>query len=176
MGAFMTSVYKQFEIAYPKYYKMDSLCKLAFLCSELLLRSNAITARYAPEDIAIVVANSASSLEVDTAHQATITDPQNYFPSPSLFVYTLPNILIGEIAIRNCIKGENTFFIFDKFDTDFMANYVNLLLNNNKAQCCIAGWVEYFEENCNAILYTVEKQPRQNSITHDTSNLITLIK
>ncbi len=173
---FLKTLYKHGQIAYPKYYKMDSLCKLAFLTSELLLQNNPITKKYQPEEIAIVVSNSASSLEVDTAHQATITDAENYFPSPSLFVYTLPNILVGEIAIRNCIKGENTFFIFDKFDAEFMSGYVNLLLNDNKCQCCIAGWVEYFESNCYACLYVVEKQPQATSIAHTKENLNTLIK
>ncbi len=173
---FLKTIYKNANIAYPKYYKMDSLCKLAFLTSELLLQNNPITTKYQPEDIGIVICNSASSLEVDTAHQATINDAENYFPSPSLFVYTLPNILIGEIAIRNCIKGENTFFIFDKFEAEFMSGYVNLLLNDNKCQCCIAGWVEYYENNCYACLYIVEQQPQANSIAHTKENLNTLIK
>jgi hypothetical protein len=155
---FIKSAYKNFQLNYPKFYKMDHLCKLAFVASDLLLKSNPIMQKYAPGDVSIIIANSASSLEIDTEHQNTISDKNNYFPSPAVFVYTLPNILIGEIAIRNCIKGENTFFIFDKFDADFMGSYTNSLLNGNKAKCCITGWVDFYEDQYEAFLYTVEKE------------------
>ncbi|HET6227724.1 MAG TPA: 3-oxoacyl-ACP synthase, partial [Bacteroidia bacterium] len=114
--------------------------------------------KYKPEDIAIVISNSASSIDIDQEHQRSITDKNNYFPSPSAFVYTLPNILIAEIAIKNNIKGENAFFIFDTFDAAFMSNYINSLLNTGKAACCIGGWVDFYEGNYHAFLYTVEKQ------------------
>ncbi|HEY0031066.1 MAG TPA: 3-oxoacyl-ACP synthase, partial [Bacteroidia bacterium] len=143
---------------------------LAFAASELLLRNNSL-AEYNKEDIAIIIANSASSLEIDTEHQNTISDKNNYFPSPAVFVYTLPNILIGEIAIRNSIKGENTFFIFDKFDADFMASYIDSLLNSGKAECCITGWVDFYENNYEAFLYTVEKKPGVLTIEHTTEQI-----
>lgn len=155
---FIKAAYKNFQLNYPKFYKMDHLCKLAIVASDLLLKSNPIMQKYAPEDVSIIIANSASSLEIDTEHQNTISDKNNYFPSPAVFVYTLPNILIGEIAIRNRIKGENTFFIFDKFDADFMGSYTNSLLNSNKTKCCITGWVDFYEDKYEAFLYTVEKE------------------
>src|SRR5205085_1455803 len=102
-AAFLKASYKHFQLNYPKFYKMDKLCQLAFLTSELLLKDNKITDKYSKEDISIVIENSSSSLEIDTEHQTTISDSTNYFPSPAVFVYTLPNILIGEIAIRNLI-------------------------------------------------------------------------
>ncbi len=173
---FFKSVYTHYQMAYPKFYKMDSLCKLAFVASELLIKTNKITHRYKPEDIAIIIANSASSLEIDTEHQKAISDKENYFPSPAVFVYTLPNILIGEIAIRNKIKGENTFFIFDKFDAEFIADYINLLLNSNKAKCCITGWVDFYEGRYEAFLYIVEKHSEHFSIEHTTEQLNKLYK
>lgn len=171
---FLKSTYKHYQLNYPKFYKMDNLCKLAFITSELLLKSNKVTEKYKSEDIAIIIANSASSLEIDTEHQSTISDKNSYFPSPAVFVYTLPNILIGEIAIRNSIKGENTFFIFDKFDADFMSSYIDSLLNSNKAQCCIAGWVDFYENNYESFLYTVEKQAGSLNIENTKEQLNTL--
>ena len=76
---FLKNSYKHFQLAYPKFYKMDSLCKLAFLASELLIKSSKITDNYAPDTIAVIVANSSSSLEIDTEHQQTIADKKNYF-------------------------------------------------------------------------------------------------
>ncbi len=173
---FVKAAYKHYEFNYPKFYKMDQLCRLAFVCSELLLRANKITANYATGDIAIIVANNAASLEIDTEHQSTIADANNYFPSPAVFVYTLPNILIGEIAIRNSIKGENTFFIFDTFDARFMNSYIQSVLNTGKAKCCIAGWVDFYENKYDAFLYTVEQTNKGLGIVHTEEQLNNLYK
>ncbi|MCX6297403.1 MAG: 3-oxoacyl-ACP synthase [Bacteroidetes bacterium] len=168
---FIKSVYKHFQFNYPKFYKMDHLCKLAFVTSELLLKSNPVTQKYSSEDIAIIISNSTSSLEIDTEHQNTISDKGNYFPSPAIFVYTLSNILIGEIAIRNSIKGENTFFIFDKFDPVFMSSYINSLLKSGKAKCCITGWVDFYENKYESFLYTVEKEQGTLKIEHTSEQI-----
>jgi len=173
---FIKAAYKHYELNYPKFYKMDSLCKLAFVASEVLLRANKITEHYAAEDIAIIIANSASSLEIDTEHQSAIADKSNYFPSPAVFVYTLPNILIGEIAIRNHIKGENTFFIFDTFDAAFMNSYLPSVLNSGRAKCCIGGWVDFYENGYDAFLYTLEKEANGLGLAHTTEQLNNLYK
>ncbi|MCW3101643.1 MAG: 3-oxoacyl-ACP synthase [Bacteroidetes bacterium] len=174
--AFIKSVYKHYQLNYPKFYKMDSLCQLGFIASELLLKDNKLTEKYNKEEIAIVISNGSSSLEIDTEHQQTISDKANYFPSPAVFVYTLPNILIGEIAIRNLIKGENTFFIFDKFDAQFTAQYINSLLNSGRAESCIAGWVDFYEGNYDAFLYTVEKTQGVIRAEHTAEQLLNIYK
>jgi hypothetical protein len=168
---FIKSIYKHFLISYPKFYKMDQLSRLAFVASELILKNNPITIKNEDADIAIIIANSASSLETDKEHQRNISDKNNNFASPAVFVYTLPNILIGEIAIRNSIKGENTFFIFDKFEADFMSSYINSLLNNNKIKCCITGWVDFYDNKYEAFLYTVEKEKGNLNLEHNSDQL-----
>jgi len=155
---------------------MDDFCKLGFLACELLLNHNNISTAYNKEDIAIILASSASSLQTDTKHQATIEDANNYFPSPSIFVYTLPNILIGEIAIRNQVMGENTCFIFRQFNTEFMSADVNSLLNSGRASCCISGWVDLYEDNYEAILYMVEKKAGKFGLEHTSENIKSLLK
>jgi hypothetical protein len=175
-AAFLKSVYRHYQLNYPKFYKMDRLCQLAFIASELLMKDNRLTDNYKSEETAIVISNSSSSLEIDTEHQQTISDSADYFPSPAVFVYTLPNILIGEIAIRNLIKGENTFFIFDKFDAQFTSSYINSLLDSGRAESCIAGWVEYYEGNYEAFLYTVEKKPGVIATEHTAEQLLNLYK
>ncbi|MEI6489271.1 MAG: 3-oxoacyl-ACP synthase [Bacteroidota bacterium] len=170
---FLKAAYTHYQLNYPKFYKMDSLCKLAMVASELLMRTNRINEKYASEDIALIIANGASSLEIDTEHQVSIADEANFFPSPAVFVYTLPNILIGEIAIRNKIKGENTFFIFDTFDEDFIHSYTDSLMNNDKAKCVIAGWVDFYEDKYRAFLYTVERTNEGEA--HTTTNINKLI-
>lgn len=152
---FSRQAYKNFKIQYPKFFKMDSLSKLAFLGSEILLEPIAL--KEGENNIALVLANKSSSLDTDIKHQNSISDKENYFPSPAVFVYTLPNICLGEISIRHQLKSENSFFVFDDFNIEFMSEYSNLLLNTNRARIVLCGWVEFFNSDYNAFLCTITK-------------------
>ncbi len=153
---FIKPLYKQEEINYPKFYKMDSLSKLGFLTSELVLRLCNLK-KYKEEELGVVLSNSSSSLDTDMVHQATITDRYNYFPSPSVFVYTLPNIVTGEICIRFKIKGENAFLISEKFDERLIFNYVNELMGRNRVQASLCGWIDLLGDKFEALVMFVEK-------------------
>ncbi len=150
---FSKKAYQNFEINYPKFFKMDNLSKLAFLGSELLLKT--VIDPLIENNIALLFANKSSSLDTDVKYQESISDPESYFPSPAVFVYTLPNICLGEISIKHQLKSENSFFIFDAFNSEFMMNYANILLNTKKADKVLCGWVEYFNEEYKAFLYLV---------------------
>ena len=157
-ATFIKALYKKEAISYPKFYKMDNLSKLGFLSAEMLLKDTAFLDRYRKEEIGIVIMNSSSSLDTDLAYNETIKDKSNYFPSPSVFVYTLPNILIGEICIRHKIKGENAFLVSDQFDPGKVIESVKLLLDKDHAQACLCGWVEVLGENFESVLFLVEKE------------------
>jgi len=150
---FLLSVYKHLNINYPRFYKMDNLSKLGWLASEILLKNSFQKENYRPEDIGLILSNANSSLDTDQKYMASVKD----IPSPLLFVYTLPNIVTGEICIRNNFKGEDAFFVFDSFNADFIENYVSSLLDNNILQVCICGWIELLGEDYKAALFLVEK-------------------
>jgi hypothetical protein len=157
-ATFIKALYKKEQLNYPKFYKMDNLSKLGFLTAELIFKSRNIPDHYKREEFGVIIANSSSSLDTDIHYQDTISDSTSYYPSPSVFVYTLPNILIGEICIKNRIKGENAFLISKKFDAELMCNYVEDLLQNNRVQACICGWVELLHEDYESCLMIIEKE------------------
>jgi hypothetical protein len=157
---FSISIYKKFAINYPKFHKMDNLSKLAFLSAELLLRDKKLDQKYAGDDIGIVFMNRSSSLDCDRHHQDTIIDRSNYFPSPSVFVYTLPNVAIGETSIRHKIFGEGNCFVMEKFNSQFMVSYVQQLFYNEIIKCCIAGWVEIDGNDFESVVFLIEKTDR----------------
>ena len=160
---FIKSVYRNYKIGYPKFFKMDNLSKLGFITSELLLKQDDLLSSYKNDEIGVIISNSGSSIDTDIKYYNTIKDKSNYFPSPSVFVYTLPNIMIGEICIRNKIMGESTFFISEKFNPDFLYNYINILFNTSKIKSCISGWVEYEENKYESFLFLVEKENKKNN-------------
>ena len=153
---FSKKAYQQFEINYPKFFKMDNMSKLAFISAELLLKNEINPDQ--ENNIALVLSNKSSSLDTDVKYQNSISNPDEYYPSPAVFVYTLPNICLGEISIRHQLKSENSFFIFDQFNPEFLNNYANVLLQTNKAEKVLCGWVEYFDEEYNGFLYLLENE------------------
>jgi hypothetical protein len=167
---FLLSAYNHFDFKYPKFYKMDNLSKLGWLGAEILLMGSFTKKNYAPEEVGVVLSNANSSLDTDLKYFETTKD----FASPSLFVYTLPNIVMGEICIRNNFKGENAFFVQEKFDADFIEQYVNNLVNNNILQACICGWLDVLKEDYEAMLFLVEKNNTANSIAFTTENMKSL--
>lgn len=166
---FSKQAYRNFDIQYPKFFKMDALSKLAFLGAELLL--SPITSSEQENNIALVLANKSSSLDTDVKYQESISDKENYYPSPAVFVYTLPNICLGEISIRHQLKSENSFFIFDVFNTEFISNYSNILLDSDKADIVLCGWVEFFNDDYKAFLCTISKEENTKYINETINTL-----
>ncbi len=152
---FLEEAYRRLEIGYSKFFKMDRLSKLGILAAEVLLAQGFDMTKYAPEHIGVVLGNTNASLDADIRYYESVKN----IPSPALFVYTLPNIVIGEISIRHQLKGENAFFIAEGFDASLLHFYVTDLMRHHQVDCCIAGRVEIVGEAYEAILWLVEKEP-----------------
>ena len=153
---------------------MDKLCKLGWLASEILLKDSYKKDNYRAQDIGLILSNANSSLDTDQKYMESVND----IPRSSLFVYTLPNIVTGEICIRNNFKGEDAFFLFDGFNAAFIENYVNNLLDNNVLQACICGWIELVGDEYKAVLFLVEKLKSKEAVafTKEKMNKIFEIK
>ena len=154
----LADIYKEHINDYPKFYKMDPLCKAGFVASELLLNAEGRRQEQWGESRGVVLFNAASSLADDRNYQATIDDPETSFPSPSLFVYTLPNVLTGEIAIRNHFYGETNFIVLPTFDSDAMASVMEMTFSDGSLQSLVTGWVDcYSESEYDVLMLIVER-------------------
>ena len=156
-GEFFTNTYRYNNISYAKFFKMDNLCKLGFLTSELLLRGKNISGIYPGHEVGILLSNAGSSIDTDRNHQKSISKRDEYFPSPSVFVYTLANIVIGEICIRHKLLGESFFMIEKEFDAMRLFEQVKQWLDEEIVRCCITGWVEMDNDRFEAVMYFIQK-------------------
>jgi len=168
---FLKSSYKDQKIHYPKFFKMDNLSKLSILAAELVLSK--IDINEYDHNIALIFSNKASSLDTDRKHQETIDDADHYYPSPAIFVYTLPNIGIGEISIKHKLKSENGFFVFEEFNAKFHHNYEQFLIHSNKSNAVLSGWINVDKEEIDAFVYLTSEKGK---IEHTEQNLIKLYK
>lgn len=162
----LTALYKQMIGNYPKFYKMDGLSRLGFVASEILLNAEKGETdkerkneeekkkqegrkeeeRKNLEERAIIFFNHSSSIASDRNYKESIKDKDNYFPSPSIFVYTLPNIVTGEIAIRNHFQGETSFFILPDKDERMMEEILQASCRDGQSKSFLTGWIDYEDE------------------------------
>lgn len=134
----LVELYRRYVGDYPKFFKMDTLSRLGFIAAELLLKQSAVSNQQSVD--AVILANRSASIKNDTDYLATITDG-NYYPSPALFVYTLPNIVTGEIAIRHHIQGETSFYILNT------PQQLETIIAATPFQSALVGWCECSEPN-----------------------------
>lgn len=139
----LTTLYKQMIGNYPKFYKMDGLSRLGFVASEILLNAEK---GETDKERAIIFFNHSSSIASDRNYKESINDKDNYFPSPSIFVYTLPNIVTGEIAIRNHFHGETSFFILPDKDERMMEEILQASRRDAQSKSFLTGWIDYEDE------------------------------
>ncbi len=135
----LSEIYRKYVGDYPKYHKMDSLSRLAFLATELLLSRGDV-----PQDSgrATILFNRTSSVVADRCHLGSIAKPGEFYPSPSVFLGTLPNIATGEIAIRHGYTGETSLYITDFRDEALMKKVVSSSFSPGGFRSLICGFVD----------------------------------
>lgn len=150
----LKGAYKAMNLSYPKFFKMDVLGKLGIIGSEPFFADESLKSHYKEDEIALVLANRSSSMESDLNHHNNFTEGK---ASPAVFVYTLPNIVIGEICIRHQLFSESNFYIFEDFEAEQLLLQAQVLIDQSSAKACILGWVEGFGENFEATFYLLEE-------------------
>lgn len=151
--------YKELNVDYAKFFKMDGLSKLGLLASDLLL-TDSVKNQYQDDEIAVLLSNRTSSLQSDTDHVTAYTEKT---ASPAIFVYTLPNIVVGEICIRHKLLGESNFYIFENFNAPALLEQAELLIATTQTKACLAGWVEYTDQHFEAFLFLLEENGAQKA-------------
>ncbi len=155
-SSFAKSLYKELDLQYAKFFKMDNLCKLGLLTTEMVVREIQDMDKIAKDKIGVFLMNRRSSLDTDQRFFQTVASSDHFAPSPSLFVYTLPNILIGEISIKYQLTGEQAFFISEQLDESYLFHYTDYLLAQKKLHCALIGWVDFYQEEYSALMMWVE--------------------
>lgn len=163
--SFAKHLYKDIPTKYPKFFKMDLLSKFGFMCSEILFKNKVVDS-----NTSLIFANKSSCLATDLKYQKRITN-EPFLSSPSIFVYTLPNIVLGEISIKNKITGENLFLIQDGFSPEIFLESLFLQNTLNKAETFLIAWLEVLENDVDVFCCYISSNNKQNSKHLQKNNL-----
>ncbi len=165
LSGWLKQAYQHLGMEYPKFHKMDVLSKAVLLAAEWISHTIPLSDTNPP----LVFSNYSSSIVSDTKHATGIFHPENPIASPATFVYTLPNIAMGEVSIRHQLHNEHIFFIFERFMPEFLAPYVMGMFGRDEVRHILAGWVEVgLDDTCDVFLYSVSQT---GELPHTIENL-----
>ena len=161
-GSDLTALYRAEVGDYPKFFKMDTACKLGFLLAERIAEEPRFTPR---EDRAVLMFSTCGSLCNDRHYEASVRE----FPSPSLFVYTLPNIITGEIAIRNKYEGETSAYVLERFEPETFVALVEQAFQDAVTESAVCGWVDVrADDDFTAFAFLVERDGTGMELNKET--------
>lgn len=138
-GTFIREAFKSRGENNMKFYKMDDLCKLGYVAAAWLLDG----IEFREEECGMVLSGKYGCLDTDMKHQQIIDKEGDAASSPAVFVYTLPNVVAGEISIRHHIKGENTWFWSDDRTMSDLKHYASLMAGASDLRYCILGHLDF---------------------------------
>ena len=141
-GASLTELYRKWVGDYPKFFKMDTLSKLGFLLTEMLVHDEPDRFTFR-EDRAVLVFSREGCVANDRHYAESMKD----FPSPALFVYTLPNIVSGEISIRNKWGGESSAYVLASYDEARIWDLVRQDFQDKCTQSALVAWIDCTSDN-----------------------------
>jgi hypothetical protein len=162
----LAGIYHALDLDYLKFFKMDVLAKAGFLAAEMLLQDEE-----PDENTGLFFANSFSSLDTDSNYQETIGE--DYFPSPKIFVYTLANIVLGEICIRHKIYGENLFLIGRNMAESQIVAYAREAFEAGNMRHALVAWLDVCGSTCEVTALLVDKVEEGMELTEENINHIT---
>lgn len=136
-----------------KFFKMDDICKLGYITAHFLLDGIGIGH---PENVGVMMTGHTGSLDTDNHHLDNITRNGDDMASPSVFVYTLPNTVGAEIAIKYGFKGENTFYYLTEDNgmsesadvktvdiQEYMDGFLKLMMAKSDLEMCVVGVIDF---------------------------------
>ena len=144
-ASLITEVFKKYLADGSRFFKMDLYSRLAYVGTSLLAKDS--LADYDPEDVALVIFTQNGSVLADRKHLSTFSNPEEFYPSPAVFINTLPNVVLGEIAVKNNVKGETTLVLLPSRDEAAMSRIIEATGSVTGPAVMICGWIDCDSED-----------------------------
>lgn len=144
-ASLLTEIFKESLADGSRFFKMDLFSRLAYVATGLLLKD--VPGGYAPEETGMLIFTLNGSVLADRKHLSTFVKPDEYYPSPAIFINTLPNVVLGEMAVTHRIKGETTLVMLPVRDEETMDSILAATLAATRPSVLITGWVDCESEN-----------------------------
>ena len=164
----------------PRWGRLDCYSKAGLIGASLAIKDSGLNSSIEPIETAIIASTFSGSVEVDHKYYETVLPQAGLLASPNLFAYTLPNCMLGEIAIRYGLTGPAMVV---SQPTDDMLNgilYGAQCLYSGLSKQVVAGYcnVEYGLDQINtrfrpgAVFLVMQEATEPCSLAFDGVNLL----
>lgn len=140
--------YKKAGFKYPKFFKMDPLCKAGMLC--LMPFADYLHAHPKGSEGGLLVFTDSGCRMADEEHLRLMRESAT---SPAVFVYTLPNIVLGEWSIFSRWVGYGQCFLINAFKTSYLAERISAFKADFPGAPVLAGWLSVSEDSLEGMLF-----------------------
>ncbi len=136
----LTAAWATLGTNYDRFHRTDRLARLVLLCAEALLAG-------LPDDddlherTGTVLTGRHGSMDSDLRHYEALRQGQ---VSPAVFVYTLPNIALGELTIRHRLFGPGLCLLDEGPDTGRLRDLCAWMLDGEGMHRAICGRADIF--------------------------------
>lgn len=144
----LRTIYQTLDLSYPKFHKMDTASKLALLAVEPLVAEARQRGADIQERLGLLGLSNSGSNAVDAEHWSTFVHTGT--ASPALFVYTLPNIGLGEITIRHGIHGVSQCLLGRDAGRTGWMNALRTMHQRDGMRWIVLVWSDIFADRCEA--------------------------
>ena len=139
-AALLTEIYRKCLSDDPKFYKSDPFSRLVYVGAALAVKD--ALGDCDPCRTAIILFTENGSVLADRRHLSTFCGSEGFYPSPAVFVNTLPNVVLGEIAAQYGIKGETDLVMLPGRDESLMRMIVEVTLDAVRPDALVCGWAD----------------------------------
>ncbi len=139
-AALLTEIYRKCLPEDPKFHKMDLYSRLAYVGTSLALKD--IPGDCDPCRTAMLLFTENGSVLADRRHLSAFRGDEGFYPSPAVFVNTIPNAVLGEIAVQYGIKGETDLVMLPRRDGDMMRTLTDVTLGAVRPDAAVCGWAD----------------------------------
>ncbi|HQW86847.1 MAG TPA: hypothetical protein PLH93_06665 [Flavobacteriales bacterium] len=155
----LRAAYQALAMDYPKFHKMDLAAKLTVLVAEPVLRVARDRGADLAEGTAVLALSRSGSGSSDVEHWRVRQDTG--LASPAVFVYTLPNIGVGELTIRHGIHGPSLCLMTDGPHSAESVMAARLLRRDPRVRWLVCLWSDIFAARfeAQAVLFGPDDDP-----------------
>ena len=144
----LRAAYQALAMDYPKFHKMDLAAKLAVLVAEPVLRVARDRGADLAEGTAVLALSRSGSGSSDVEHWRIRQG--SGLASPAVFVYTLPNIGVGELTIRHGMRGPSLCLMTPGPDSPESVGAARLLRDDLRVRWLVCLWSDIFADRFEA--------------------------
>ncbi len=152
----LNNAWSSLGIELPRFPRMDRSSKLVAIGGSAFFIEGGALAGHSKDTIGMVIMGTHGSMDTDLKYQTQL-DADNH-AGPGMFVYTLPNIAMGEFSIQHGLHGSGLCLLNNALDLAQMREACEILLHEHGMESVICGWSDIFADQATATFMVVTER------------------